>query len=163
MKCDFSSALFISIVWLLHMPLTFTSSKRLRTQIPAVGRIRLALRHLSYAASWHASRSVLKARGRDSGHLSSGVSWLLSNAPLRQPFDRERGERDREDERRKEREISAGLADSGEVWHPQHGHMSLYLTACFAQICSPRGSASFIRSSNTPLILLLRGWNWNKW
>lgn len=40
-------------------------------------------------------------------------------------FDKEEGERERDRER-----MSAGLVESGVLWHPKHGQVSLYLTAC---------------------------------
>lgn len=75
-------------------------------------------------------------------------------------FEKEQGERERDQER-----MSAGLAESGELWHPQHGQVTLYLTACPHRFNITLAALlrfalhgfqfiSYAQESNTPLILL---------
>lgn len=96
--------------------------------LSAEGRIRLTLvicpmQHPGILFSLH-------PRSRRGGQQTSQLRPIMVNptcgaAVILADFDKEVREREWDRER-----MSAGLVESGELWHPQNGQVSLYLTAC---------------------------------
>ncbi len=117
--------------------------------------------HLSHAASWH---TLLTPSSEPEGGTAD-VSALAYHgychmrccgSPCR--FSQRRV---RERERDRER-MSAGLVESGELWHPQNGQVSLYLTACLHRFNKTLAAllrfalhrVQFIQTPNNPTPLL---------
>ncbi len=108
------------------------SSKRLHTSLclylcsgqdPSHTLVICPMRHPSILFSLH-------PRSRRGEQWTSQLRHIMVNATCGAAaaladFDKEEWERERDGER-----MSAGLVESGELWHPQNGQVSLYLTAC---------------------------------
>lgn len=67
----------------------------------------------------------LHPQSRRGEQRTSQLRRIMVNATCGAAAALEQGERERDQER-----MSAGLVESGELWHPKHGQVSLYLTAC---------------------------------